>query len=377
MEKQIKINLADFQINTGKRTRKKREDDPQAQPPIRVKQPYKIKDHNKTTKKSTLLRFLRKQQENNYRKLMESAGAVLHVPGSLEEEPSQDIDQALEYLMNITDKTQEQEQQQMQQQQQQQQQVQVQPPHTITSSRTTPYVTQDIPIAPKPSPRPSVPNHTLRRHHDPSMMARALGGTVPTDENVSLTFPTDNSPAMKLAPAPLYGCLKGGSLPTWKQHQRNLGGDHAPTVYPSSHTIHSPAPPNTFQEKYLLNSGGNVAPAGQATDPSKVRMKYVRQKRTNRRTFKVGKSKVYPKIGVLISNRTLRKDISSKSQLLKQTPIHEVRQYLVKRGLIKVGTTAPNEILRKMYESSKMMCGELYNHNTETLLHNFINDREH
>jgi hypothetical protein len=62
---------------------------------------------------------------------------------------------------------------------------------------------------------------------------------------------------------------------------------------------------------------------------------------------------------------------------LKQTPIHEVRQYLVKRGLIKVGTTAPNEILRKMYESSKMMCGELYNHNTETLLHNFINDREH
>ena len=60
--------------------------------------------------------------------------------------------------------------------------------------------------------------------------------------------------------------------------------------------------------------------------------------------------------------------------LLKQTPIKEVKQYLIKHGFIRVGSIAPNAILRKMYETSKLMCGELYNHNTDILLHNFMNN---
>jgi len=60
--------------------------------------------------------------------------------------------------------------------------------------------------------------------------------------------------------------------------------------------------------------------------------------------------------------------------MLRQIPIQEVRKYLIKKGFIKVGTTAPNDVLRKMYESVLLICGDVQNHNPENLLYNFIND---
>jgi hypothetical protein len=106
---------------------------------------------------------------------------------------------------------------------------------------------------------------------------------------------------------------------------------------------------------------------------NKYRPKRMMQRKTVRRTYKIGRSTVLPRIAVLVSNKTIRNNISTKSQLLKQSSIEEVKKHLIKQGLIKVGTIAPNDVLRKMYESSIMMCGELQNHNPDYLLYNFIN----
>ena len=54
----------------------------------------------------------------------------------------------------------------------------------------------------------------------------------------------------------------------------------------------------------------------------------------------------------------------------------EVRKYLLKHGLIKVGTNAPNDVLRKMYECVNTVCGQVENHNADTLLYNFMNANE-
>jgi len=98
-----------------------------------------------------------------------------------------------------------------------------------------------------------------------------------------------------------------------------------------------------------------------------------KRKRIMRRTFKIGKSKVHPKVAVLVSNKTLRQNITTKHQLLKQTPLTDVKKFLMKRGFIKVGSIAPNDVLRKMYEDVTMMCGDVQNHNPENLLYNFLN----
>ena len=61
-------------------------------------------------------------------------------------------------------------------------------------------------------------------------------------------------------------------------------------------------------------------------------------------------------------------------QLLKQKPILEIKRYLIRHGFIKIGSICPDDLMRKMYESAVLMCGEIQNHNPDNLLHNYIND---
>jgi hypothetical protein len=85
---------------------------------------------------------------------------------------------------------------------------------------------------------------------------------------------------------------------------------------------------------------------------------------------------MYPKISVLVSNKTIRNNITTKSQLLKQVPIQEIKKYLIKKGFIRIGSIAPNDVLRKMYETSILMCGEIQNHNPDNLLYNYLHNSE-
>jgi hypothetical protein len=105
------------------------------------------------------------------------------------------------------------------------------------------------------------------------------------------------------------------------------------------------------------------------------RIKYLKRKKIYKRTYRVGKHPKKSKISVLISNKTVRNRLSTQAQLLKQTPMNEIRKFLIKKGFIKVGSSTPNDVLRKMYESVSLVCGEIQNHNNENLLYNFLHDK--
>jgi hypothetical protein len=102
--------------------------------------------------------------------------------------------------------------------------------------------------------------------------------------------------------------------------------------------------------------------------------RYLKQRRTVRRKYALGKSKTQPKISVLISNRTIRNNIMTKTQAFKQVHIDEIKRFLVKKGFIRVGSSAPNDVLRKMYETASLMCGEIDNHNPDNLLYNYLHN---
>jgi hypothetical protein len=94
-------------------------------------------------------------------------------------------------------------------------------------------------------------------------------------------------------------------------------------------------------------------------------------KKTIKKKFTLGKSDKLRKVSVLINNNQTRKNIINTQKELKKTSINDVKKYLRQHGMIKMGSTCPNNILRKTFESA-VLTGEVTNTNKEILLHNFL-----
>jgi hypothetical protein len=94
-----------------------------------------------------------------------------------------------------------------------------------------------------------------------------------------------------------------------------------------------------------------------------------KRKKTIRRKLHTGK--INDRVSILIPNKTIRNRFHNLSQKMHQTSIQDIKKYLLKRGFIKVGTSAPHEILRKMYKDLHMLGGELQNLNGENIVYNF------
>lgn len=96
-------------------------------------------------------------------------------------------------------------------------------------------------------------------------------------------------------------------------------------------------------------------------------------KKTIKRKYTLGRSKIKRTVSLLVKDRGTRKMILGAQKDLKRKSINDVREYLRDHNLIKIGSNAPNDVLRKLYESA-MLAGEITNSNSEILLHNFSKD---
>ena len=93
-------------------------------------------------------------------------------------------------------------------------------------------------------------------------------------------------------------------------------------------------------------------------------------KKTIKRKYTLGRSQIKRTVGVLIKDRGTRKKILNAQKDLKRKNINDIKIYLKEHNLIKSGSNAPNDVLRKLYESA-MLTGEITNSNVDTLLYNF------
>lgn len=230
---------------------------------------------------------------------------------------------------------------------------------------------------------------------------------------------------MQLKPAtePPYGCLKyGGVKPTYKQWQmqhnvtQKSPGSNPPIQsqqqprpaqfiqQPQQPQMPQPPPqspiqppiqnipikPNPFygapqptpktddrlKEISRIKQLREFMKNAKKESPTPPKLKYQKRKKTIKRTHFVGKSKVHPKVAVLVSNKTIRANINKKKMEIKQTSMEDIRRYLTKHGFIRVGSIAPNDVLKQMYESLQLMNADIKNHNPENMLYNYFNDNQ-
>ena len=418
MSKTISINPDLFNFSS-KRSRKKRsKNDVGAE--IKIRTP---KEKTKTLRKNHVLRFIRDQQEKNYKKLLTgnvdntinemitpkntnssannaSANNTTVNNASTNILQSTDFnsnfDESLKYLMNLTDETDQKTKAAI---------------HNQTLRKYPNQNTGSLLYHPAINVLGAL---DMERSGGEGDRLNSSPYNVLNNMQVSGPIvPLITEPIMHLNKqkhyAPSWGCMKGGSLPTYRtwhnQTQRapptyhggnivkqpnhiavnnvDLNNNIPSTMENSSAQTNTPSglengqiggivvhtpPKNRFSE--IKQTMQKIA---QQKEPKKMR--YPKQKRTVRRTYKVGKSKTYPKVTVLVSNKTLRNNVSIMAQKLKQTPIDEVKRFLTKRGFIKVGSSAPNDVLRKMHETVSLMCGEIQNYNPDNLLYNFLHDK--
>lgn len=155
---------------------------------------------------------------------------------------------------------------------------------------------------------------------------------------------------------PEYGCLKGGKKPTYRTF-KNKGH------ISKSLSIETPLPKVESTRSNELN---NI----------KKKYKKIKQKRrhTKKSTYKLGRNNTKKTISVFIKNNFTRRNVKKEYAQLKQTPINEIKKFLIDKHLLKIGSIAPNDVLRTMYEQA-ILSGDVTNINGDVLLHNYLEDK--
>ena len=371
----IKINPELFKVSEKNTSRKKRGSSTE----IKVKSPKPIRN---TTLRKSVLNMLRKNIRD--RESIDYKNTIIGESNSMKDmskknptstdEFKTDFERSVQYFNNLNDKE---EPDRRHNQHNTTFKRESQNPHIETVSNILPNVFNEI--------RPESRENSMQLYSAPN----------------------------QLPPAPKYGCLKGGSLPTYRTYirgtHRNYGDvleNHIQTGYSAPPLFNKPLikpeiidepdkkteeqeskESEKIQEKQTILTEARkdliekrkkqqILSKKQSNESKQPRLKYLKQKKIYKRTYRVGRSTIHPKIGVLVSNKTVRQRISTNALHLKQTPMPEVKKFLVKKGFIKVGSIAPNDVLRQMYECAHLMCGEIENHNPENLLYNYLNSRE-
>lgn len=199
----------------------------------------------------------------------------------------------------------------------------------------------------------------------PRLVESPTTTTTTTAASVPTPTPTLTPTKYKVDSEVPYGCLKNGIKPSFKNWTRNN----------RSASMNAANPTLSFSTKPSQSSVTVSASAQQQQPTPQMQTPVASKPATTIKRHVIGKSKKSRHVGVLIKNVNTRKHIINAHKDLKKTNINEVRNHLKNNGLLKVGTTAPIDVLRQTYEAS-ILAGDINNKNHETLYHNFINDKE-
>ena len=229
----------------------------------------------------------------------------------------------------------------------------------------------------------------------------------------SLTTSTTTFSPVKLFDDAPYGCLKNGKKPTFRAYNKTIKhnfrfNDDSNNENPhterqsklkelqdkhkrksslntehnehSEHNEHNEHSEHNEHNEHNEHSEHNDVDSETGDDKSHNKTQHISRTKLRRhlrktitKKFKLGKQG--DMVGVLIKNNDTRKNIQREHGLLKNKKLSDVKKYLVEKNLIKIGSMAPPNIVRKIYEDA-MLTGEIENIGKGVILHNFLEDKK-
>jgi hypothetical protein len=216
----------------------------------------------------------------------------------------------------------------------------------------------------------------------------------------------ENTPPVVLNSEPQWGCLKSGNKPTFRSfhnktckvitsiesepNNNNNNSESAPVVIDATPVMsdseseserEGPDPVslsevlygsrqqrlNDYRNEQVKNDKKNIEPV--------IKIKQTKQRIVTKK-YKLGKytNKTGPVIGVLIKNVQTQRNVERKRNEMKRIPLDTIISRLHKKRLLKVGSSAPPDVLRELYESS-ILAGDIENEGNDIALHNFLAGR--
>lgn len=202
-----------------------------------------------------------------------------------------------------------------------------------------------------------------------SSSSKSSGPTIIQDTPQVKVSVNNNKPS--IAPRPLYSSMKGGSRPTYRQwiaaqtRKKQRGSSSGKITIddkPESKGEDRSQRLADIKERLFNKDGGR----------SKKKKRVMKIKKSTK-TIKRKLGKKDGKVAVLIKSRETRKRVNEDKTKLKQVSIITIKKYLKDKNLIRAGSKAPNDVLRKMYEQA-ILAGDLTNKSDGVLLHNYISN---
>ena len=180
---------------------------------------------------------------------------------------------------------------------------------------------------------------------------------------------------------PPYGCLKNGNKPTYSQYRKTLKMREHPNpkklitqeeINPKPSVLIDTTP--TIQPNLITREDKLERLKIRLSTPKKENKveRLVKVKRTIKK-YKLGRNKKERRVGVLIKSGKTRKIVKNEQNILRKKCLSEIKQYLRKHNIIKSGSSAPERVLRKLYEDC-FSTGSVYNKNADNLIHNYLNE---
>lgn len=191
-------------------------------------------------------------------------------------------------------------------------------------------------------------------------------------------------PSIFIKEEPPHGCLKEGKKPTFREWANKMlkkpvdtitnifsggggdGGDNGNNIVGNSG--------GNSGGNSESNTGGGVSINNNITgenkiDPENIDGMRVKIRKTLKKKYRVGKHDNV--VGVLLKNKESQQHIQKQHLTLKNKTIGDIRKHLYDKNLLKIGSNAPPDVLRRLYEDS-ILTGDVKNTSGNVLVHNFF-----